>query len=157
MLARRVRATRTVTRAQQPVSSETGSWKAPTFVGIDISKHRLDVHLRPSGESFTIDYSEEQVAALVKAQPRLLLRRGRLLPEALREERVAEEEVRAAARTQGIGSLEEVDGGRARDRRQLLGAAAGRRGRGLDPGQRRRSQGLADVPERASALSQFHL
>ena len=44
----------------------------------------------PSGESFTIDYSEEQVAALVKAQPRLLLRRGRLLPEALREERVAE-------------------------------------------------------------------
>jgi transposase len=40
--------------------------KAPTFVGIDVAKHRLDVHLRPSGESFTIDYSEEEVAALVE-------------------------------------------------------------------------------------------
>jgi transposase len=40
--------------------------KAPTFVGIDVSKHRLDVHLRPAGESFTIDYDEEGVAALVE-------------------------------------------------------------------------------------------
>src|SRR4051812_17233461 len=40
--------------------------KAPTFIGIDVAKHRLEVHLRPSGESFTIDYSEEEVAALVE-------------------------------------------------------------------------------------------
>jgi transposase len=40
--------------------------KASVFVGIDVAKHRLDVHLRPSGESFTIDYSEEEVAALVE-------------------------------------------------------------------------------------------
>jgi len=41
--------------------------KIPVFVGIDVAKHRLEVHLRPSGESFTIDYSEEEeVAALVE-------------------------------------------------------------------------------------------
>ena len=40
--------------------------KLPVFVGIDVAKHRLEVHLRPSGESFTIDYSEEEVAALVE-------------------------------------------------------------------------------------------
>src|SRR3954451_13068824 len=40
--------------------------KASVFVGIDVAKHRLDVHLRPSGESFAIDYSEEKVAALVE-------------------------------------------------------------------------------------------
>jgi transposase len=38
---------------------------APTFVGIDVSKHRLDIHLRPSGEAFTVDYDDEGVAALV--------------------------------------------------------------------------------------------
>src|ERR671929_1722646 len=38
--------------------------KAPTFVGIDVAKHRLDVHLRPSGERFVIDHDEEGVAAL---------------------------------------------------------------------------------------------
>ena len=40
--------------------------KAPVFVGIDVSKRRLDVHLRPAGESFTIDYREEQAMALVE-------------------------------------------------------------------------------------------
>jgi transposase len=40
--------------------------KIPVFVGIDVAKHRLEVHLRPSGESFTIDYREEEVAALVE-------------------------------------------------------------------------------------------
>ena len=40
--------------------------KAPTFVGIDVAKHRLDVHLRPSGESFAIDYGEEEVVALIE-------------------------------------------------------------------------------------------
>jgi uncharacterized membrane protein YcaP (DUF421 family) len=51
----------------------------------------------------------ERVQEFVKAQPRLLLHRGRVLPVALREERVTEEEVRAAVRAQGIGSLGEVD------------------------------------------------
>src|SRR3982751_4602467 len=40
--------------------------KAPTFVGIDVSKHRLDVYLRPSGESFATDYDDEGVAGLVE-------------------------------------------------------------------------------------------
>src|SRR4051794_25084686 len=39
--------------------------KLPAFVGIDVSKHRLDIHLRPSGESFTVDHGEEEVATLV--------------------------------------------------------------------------------------------
>src|SRR3954467_9172575 len=40
--------------------------KIPVFVGIDVAKHRLEVHLRPSGESFTIDYSEEEGGGLVE-------------------------------------------------------------------------------------------
>jgi hypothetical protein len=36
------------------------------FVGIDVSKRRLDIHSRPSGESFTIDYDEASVAALIE-------------------------------------------------------------------------------------------
>jgi transposase len=39
---------------------------APVFVGIDVSKHRLDIHLRPSGESSTIDHDDGNVAALVE-------------------------------------------------------------------------------------------
>ena len=50
----------------------------------------------------------EKFQALLKAQPRLLLYGGRILPEALREERVSEEELRAAVRAQGAGSLEEL-------------------------------------------------
>src|SRR4051794_41763868 len=37
--------------------------KDPTFVGIDVSKHRLDVHARPSGESLTTDHDEAGGAA----------------------------------------------------------------------------------------------
>src|SRR3954468_13999982 len=40
--------------------------KIPVLVGIDVAKHRLEVLLCPSGDSFTIDYSEEEVAALVE-------------------------------------------------------------------------------------------
>src|SRR3954453_11285790 len=39
--------------------------KPLTFVGIDVSKHRLDIHLRPSGEGFTRDPGEEEAPALV--------------------------------------------------------------------------------------------
>jgi transposase len=40
--------------------------KGPTFIGIDVAKHRLDVHARPSGESFAVDYDDEGVAGLVE-------------------------------------------------------------------------------------------
>ena len=39
---------------------------APVFVGIDVSKHRLEIHLRPSGEGFTVDHDDGNVAALVE-------------------------------------------------------------------------------------------
>jgi transposase len=39
---------------------------APTFVGIDVAKRRLDLHSRPSGESSTFGYDDENVAALVE-------------------------------------------------------------------------------------------
>jgi transposase len=38
---------------------------ARPFIGIDVSKRRLDIHVRPSGEGFAIDYDDESVAALV--------------------------------------------------------------------------------------------
>lgn len=50
----------------------------------------------------------ERFQTLVKAEPRLLLHHGHLLPGALRQERVTEEEVLAAVRSQGIASLDEV-------------------------------------------------
>ena len=40
--------------------------KLPVFVGIDVSKDRLDIHARPSGESLAIDYDDEGVAVLVE-------------------------------------------------------------------------------------------
>jgi uncharacterized membrane protein YcaP (DUF421 family) len=50
----------------------------------------------------------ERFQGLIKAQPRLLVHRGRSLPDALRAERVTREEVQAALRAQGIASLEEA-------------------------------------------------
>jgi transposase len=35
------------------------------FVGIDVAKDRLDVHLRPAGETFTVSHDEEGLTALV--------------------------------------------------------------------------------------------
>src|SRR5215218_7721856 len=64
--------------------------KASVFVGIDVAKHRLDVHLRPSGESFTINYGEEEVTALVE-------RLGALEPALIVLEATGGMEVRAAA------------------------------------------------------------
>jgi transposase len=40
--------------------------KVPLFVGIDVAKRRLDVHLRPSGEGFAIDHDEGKVTALAE-------------------------------------------------------------------------------------------
>lgn len=45
----------------------------------------------------------------VKAEPALVFYRGRFLDAALRRERVTQDEVRAAAREQGVASLSEVD------------------------------------------------
>ena len=50
------------------------------------------------------------VSRLVKSEPTLVLYGGRLLPGKLRQERVTEEEVRAAVRAQGVGSLADVAG-----------------------------------------------
>lgn len=36
-----------------------------TFIGIDVSKERLDVHLRPSGEAFAVGRDGESLAALI--------------------------------------------------------------------------------------------
>jgi transposase len=70
--------------------------KAPVFVGIDISKHRLEIHVRPCGESFTIDYSEEEVAALVE-------RLGGLEPTLIVLEATGGMEVRLAAALAAAG------------------------------------------------------
>lgn len=48
------------------------------------------------------------LASLVKSEPRLLVRDGRFLPEALAAERITEGEVLSSVRGQGVGSLEEV-------------------------------------------------
>ena len=45
----------------------------------------------------------------VNGRPTLLLSHGKLIPRALRKERITEEEVRAAIRAQGIKRVEDVD------------------------------------------------
>lgn len=45
---------------------------------------------------------------VLKSQPTLLLRDGRFLGDAMRSQRVTEDEIRQAVRSQGIGGLEEV-------------------------------------------------
>src|SRR4051794_21969224 len=70
--------------------------KEPLFVGIDVAKHRLDVHLRPSGESFTIDYREEEVTALVE-------RLVPLVPALIALEATGGMEVRLAAALAAVG------------------------------------------------------
>ncbi|MEW6613031.1 MAG: YetF domain-containing protein [Pseudomonadota bacterium] len=49
------------------------------------------------------------VLHFVKAEPALLLHRGRFLRQAMRRERVTEPEIRAAVRAQGIARLEMVE------------------------------------------------
>src|SRR3982750_3091079 len=70
--------------------------KASVFVGIDVAKHRLEVHLRPSGESFTINHGEEEVAALVE-------RLGALAPALVVLEATGGLEVRLAATLAAAG------------------------------------------------------
>ena len=49
------------------------------------------------------------VRRLVKAEPTLLLHRGEFLSGAMKQERVTEEEVRAALRAQGAADMESVE------------------------------------------------
>lgn len=49
------------------------------------------------------------VARLVKSEPRPLVYRGRVLPDALRDERVLESELQAAMRADGIARYEDAD------------------------------------------------
>jgi transposase len=60
------------------------------FIGIDVSKRRLDIHVRPSGEGFATDYDDEGVAALVE-------RLGALAPTLVVLEATGGMEVRLAA------------------------------------------------------------
>lgn len=46
---------------------------------------------------------------LVKSEPALLVRRGEILPHALRRERISEDEVLAAVRAQGYAALSDID------------------------------------------------
>ncbi len=51
-----------------------------------------------------------RISALVKSEPSLLLYRGQLLSEAMRRQRVTEEEVLAVVRAQGQLALDDVEG-----------------------------------------------
>ncbi len=51
----------------------------------------------------------ERVSRLVKSEPALLAYQGRVLPDALRRERVVEGEVLAAVRSQGLADFAEVE------------------------------------------------
>ena len=53
-------------RIQRNLVMDKAHAPAPTFVGINVAKRGLEVHLCPSGESFTIDYDDENVAALIE-------------------------------------------------------------------------------------------
>lgn len=49
-----------------------------------------------------------RIRRMVKSEPRLLALRGKLLKDALSEERVSEEDIREVLRQEGVSSLEEV-------------------------------------------------
>lgn len=51
----------------------------------------------------------ERFRRVIKSEPALLLYRGSLLESAMRRERLAEEEVHAAVRSQGIADVHEVE------------------------------------------------
>jgi len=51
----------------------------------------------------------KSAVSLIKSEPRLLLYRGKFLPEILDRERVLESEVRQAVRSAGIASLDQVE------------------------------------------------
>lgn len=63
------------------------------------------------GMQYTIAWlsvRSETVTQLVKSEPTLLVYQGRLLRDAMRQERVIEAEIFAALREQGLGDIEQV-------------------------------------------------
>ena len=56
-----------------------------------------------------LSLNSKTIENLVKAEPALLCFRGRFLEDALHQERVTKDEVRAAVRAQGIAALEETE------------------------------------------------
>jgi len=44
---------------------------APVYVGIDVAKDRLDVHVLPSGEAFALPRDSDRVAVLIERLSRL--------------------------------------------------------------------------------------
>lgn len=50
----------------------------------------------------------KRVRRMIKSEPRLLFHNGEFLREAMRDERVNEEEIRQAVRSHGVMSLEEI-------------------------------------------------
>ncbi len=64
------------------------------------------------GLQFAVTWSSVRVSwirRLVTGEPQMLLRRGAVLPAALRRARVTEDEVRAAVRAAGVSDLETVE------------------------------------------------
>ena len=51
----------------------------------------------------------DSIKNVVKAEPTLLFDKGEFLPEAMRRQRVAESEIRAAIRSKGFASIEEIE------------------------------------------------
>ena len=39
--------------------------RAPTYVGIDVAKDRVDIAVRPTGQSWSASYEEEEMEILV--------------------------------------------------------------------------------------------
>lgn len=66
-----------------------------TLLGLDHGLSRLTVRSR-------------RLRRVIEGEPRLLVRDGRLLTRALREEQVEPEKVRAAVRAQGVARVEDV-------------------------------------------------
>lgn len=52
----------------------------------------------------------ETIRGLVKSEPRLLMLRDEMLTAAMRVERISADEIRAAVRSAGMGSLQKVEG-----------------------------------------------
>lgn len=53
-------------------------------------------------------FSNKEFASIVKAEPRMLVYRGRFLREEMRKERVTEEEINSAIRKTGLASVGQV-------------------------------------------------
>jgi len=51
----------------------------------------------------------DSIKNVVKAEPTLLFDKGEFLPEAMRRQRVAESEIRAAIRSKGFASIEKIE------------------------------------------------